>query len=512
MASFETLLKTDSIRHLSQDKQINFVGILIDLSYDNSSVKGIEHAFKLSKEIDRKILSDKNFTVLNYYLANGWSCLRKIKFQNTTDDWNFQMIEITNEISHLRIAISSTGFKKVQKERQSQIYTNLGNLFSYIGRFVEAQDYWNKAINIIPQFSIAIYNKANGLFHYGNYLFDELHKNIFILFSYQYFKKALLYKDHLEQGVEKHVREMYNYIDSRLGKKFKQSVPDLNGFDLGNNDELKKYRKWCLESKLYINPLNDLGNFSDACHDCLNLPTLVMNLKEPPKWINLYNQIKQEFGTARYSYYYSLQKNGFHFSDTDVEIIETYENANYSYYIEQVKIAFRMSYSILDKIAFLLNDYLCLNIKSDKISFKNFWYIDFKGKKLRSFFKESNNWALRGLYWLSKDLYEKENDFNSIIEPDARELALIRNHIEHKGFKIITGFKMPLNIYDNESDISYTIFRKDFEEKTMKILKIARSAIMYLSLAIYYEESKKDYSNIKTIPIKSTIVPNYIKV
>jgi hypothetical protein len=509
---FADLKNIASIAELTEAEQIDIIGNLLDLSFDNKSIDGINHAFELSRNISIENLSDENFTLLNYNLSNGWNYLRKLKYQNTCKDWNFQMEELTKEIFHLRKAISSSGFQKVIKERQCQIYTNIANSFSYIGRFVEAQDYWNKAINILPQFSMALGNKANGLFYYALELFDKTHQNIFIAFSFHYLRSALELKDYLHISAETGIKQLYDYLEPKVPNEYKFNLPDLNDYNLGEDEELINYRKWCLEKQLFINPLNDLGNFSIASHDCLNLPTVMIEFKRPPIYLNLYNQIKQEFATARFAFYESVQRGRPHFSDLDVELVETMETIKYSFYIEQLKISFRLSYSILDKIAYLLNDYLKLGIKPSKVSFRTLWHSNPQNNSLNTFFVTSDNWALRGLYWLSKDLYEKENNYHSVLEPEAKEIALIRNFIEHKGFKVISNFKLFSVEYDEREEISYTITRSDFENKTFNILKLARAAIMYLSFGISHEEKKKDYSNLAALPVFSTLIPNYMRI
>src|SRR5262249_8550472 len=160
-----------------------------------------------------------------------------------------------------------------------------------------------------------------------------------------------------------------------------------------------------LKHQLYINPLNDLGNFLIASHDILNMPTLAFPTKTPPIYLSLYNQMKQEFGSARFFYYDAIMNEKPHFSDIDIVIVDTMEAVFNSLTIEKIKTSFRMSYSIFDKIAFFLNDYLKLGADQLKTSFKTIWYSDSRKKILRNEFANSNNWALRGLYWVSKDLH-----------------------------------------------------------------------------------------------------------
>ena len=510
---YSDLLSLTTLEGFTEEQQIDVIGTLFDLAFDKSSINGIQHGFHLSKQIKTENLKPTNLTLLFYDLSNGWSYLRKIKFSQTSGDWKFQMTELVNEIFHLRKAITSPGFSQISPIRRCQIYTNLGNSFSYIGRFVEAQEYWHMAIEINPEFAMAIGNMANGLYYYGSVLYDEIHKNIFAIFGYHYLVKTLKLQDQIHEDAKKGFQELHdrlkNYIAGNFPEVYIKGFPNLD-YDLGKDLDLKNYRLWCLDKKLFINPLNDLGPFPTACHDCLNLPTLTLPSNRPPISLNLYNQIKQEFATARYSFYVSQFATRPHISDNDTPLVETMEMVSYSYYLEQLKIAFRLAYSILDKIAYLLNDYLELKIDNNKVSFRTLWYTTpQKNAPLRAFFENSQNWALRGLYWISKDLYEKDKEFDTVLEPDAKEVATIRNYIEHKGFKISDSLSLPAGIFE-EADISYTIQRDDFERKTMKLLKLTRSAIINVAVAIAHEE--KDQLDSQALPISTSKISKHRRV
>ncbi len=266
---------------------------------------------------------------------------------------------------------------------------------------------------------------------------------------------------------------------------------DFNDFDLGKEKKLLAYRKWCLEQCLYINPLNDLGPNTVACHDILHLPAIIVPFGEPPKYHTLFNQIKQEYGTARFLFYEGTQLADKHYSDKDIELVDTLEYVEYSYNLEKVKIAYRLIYSLFDKIAYLLNDYLQIGLKRKEVSFRALWHENIRGKKtLRNRFQNNDNLALRGLYWLSKDLYnvDEEEAHSVVLEPGAQELAAIRNHIEHKSFKVVQYGNWG---GDDEDGYTYSIDRGKFEFKTIKLIGLMRSAIIYTSLAIHHEESVK---------------------
>ena len=141
-----------------------------------------------------------------------------------------------------------------------------------------------------------------------------------------------------------------------------------------------------------------------------------------------------------------------------------------------MKAAFRIAYSLFDKIAYFLNDYLCLSIPEKQVTFRTVWYEKRKKEKGLShiFQKRENNWSLRGLFWLSKDLFEDMSEFKESIEPDAQELSDIRNHLEHKYLKLPDDFwQGTLSVDDRASltlvdTLAFSVHRREFEVKTLE--------------------------------------------
>lgn len=503
--TFEELLKVENLNQYEENQRIDIIGNLFDFSFDNKSISGLEHGFRLIEQIDISKLSEKNQTILSYDIANGWSYLIKLRYDQSINIWSFDLEELSNEIYYLRKAIQSTGFNLIEKSRQCQIYTNLGNAFSFTGRFVEAISYWNKAIQVIPKFSMAIANKGLGLYNYGQRLTDNSHKYVFLIKASEYLKESLTLKQYLQGESELEIQHMLNHIEHRFNLKDLELT--LNEISLGDNSELKNYRVWCLENQLYINPINDLGPYTIASRDVLNLTNLVIPVNKPPTYISLFNQIKQEFSSARFAYYQSTKNNETHISDIDVVLSDTLEGISYSHYVEQIKISYRISYSIFDKIAYLLNDYLSLGISERQVNFRSVWK-KAGSKELNDKFTNSKNWALRGLFWLSKDIFEKDEEYEKVLEPEAKEISVIRNYIEHKHLKVFEDKSFYEQIFDLSDDISYLIERTELENKCFALLKLARSSIIYLALSIDYEERRKDYSKEKIAPIKMNPVDN----
>ena len=66
----------------------------------------------------------------------------------------------------------------------------------------------------------------------------------------------------------------------------------------------------------------------------------------------------------------------------------------------------------------------------------------------------------------------------------------------------------------NEDPVIYEIERSMFYAKTLKILKLSRSALMYLTFLIYYEESQRENKNGKklVVPIDFTKIDDKEKI
>ena len=214
-----------------------------------------------------------------------------------------------------------------------------------------------------------------------------------------------------------------------------------------------------------------------------------------PVHFGFFSHLKQEYVSARLLLYSGLTDSRPHFSDRHTFLFNTLDYPVYALANEKVKTAFRTAYSILDKIGFFLNDYFALGIPENKISFRGLWFDDpRKGRNpnLRAVFKDRRNPPLRGLFWLSRDLYEDSDWFRDALQDDARQLREIRNHLEHKYLKVHQSFSKSLigtPIFDDH--LCSSIDRARFEEMTSGLFKMVRCALIYLCLAVQIEEESK---------------------
>jgi hypothetical protein len=165
----------------------------------------------------------------------------------------------------------------------------------------------------------------------------------------------------------------------------------------------------------------------------------------------------------------------------------------YRLWIEKAKMAFLGAHAIFDKIAYLVNAYWELGQPARCISFKSCWFNNGRASDgLVPAFKASQNWPLRGLYWISKE-FVGERGRESPLQPDAWHIAEIRNHIAHKYLKVFDHVLVDTKQWRNTAghEWEYPISDQELIKQTLKLLSLVRSALIYVSLAAYDEESNK---------------------
>ncbi|MBI1406031.1 MAG: hypothetical protein GC145_07895 [Caulobacter sp.] len=498
---FDTLMGLPAPETVAASEAINRLGLLVDLSDDFDSAAGNDRALAWAEVINGWELTDGDRVLLHYFWANAWAGRQHRLHHDLNAVWAWEQLEVSQQILNLRMALGSPAFHSLEKVRQCQILTNLANQLNTTGRFVEALEFWAKALAIDPHFWMAQGNRAYALMHYARCLYDDGHRGVFFVAARDGFVDAVANERTFDPGGHPHAAAQFAAmqadLDAGLDIEGLRADIDLKGHSLGRGKTEVAYRRWALRERLFLNPLNDLGADPIAANDVLNLPTFRLPIHEPPEVVGLYNQMKQEFASARWLLYEALQDSGPHLSDRGVLLLNTLDYPAYSLAVEKLKFAFRAAYSIFDKIGFFLNHYLQLGEKPGAIDFKRVWKQ--KDGTIRPAFAGTRNLPFRGLYWLSKDLFEERGD---ILEPDVRALKNLRNHLEHRYVKVhdMTPTPRPGVVGDIFTDtLALSIGRSDFQAKTLRVLKLARAALTYLSLGMHMEEIRREGADSHTV-------------
>jgi hypothetical protein len=126
-----------------------------------------------------------------------------------------------------------------------------------------------------------------------------------IFFFYAYKDLAQTIEDaakHPESGhgeARKYFEDQKAWIEGHFNiADFGANFESDGGF-LGRSHAERSYRQWCLANRLFLNPVNDVISRIIAAHDNLSLPDFQTKLGEPPVLIGFFNQLKQEYVTAR---------------------------------------------------------------------------------------------------------------------------------------------------------------------------------------------------------------------
>jgi hypothetical protein len=362
---------------------------------------------------------------------------------------------------------------------------------------------------------MALGNRGLGLLYYSN-LLHEPHQTLV-------FREAALrmLDGSLKGGQDKPLPSAREYFQSARdwvarwlsertpSRKHKLAAEPRRQQSVGE----RRYRSWCLRRSLFLNPLNDLPALeitdlgeSVVSRDLLLAPSIVVGIGDGPYLPAMFDQMKQEFVSARYLLYSGTTAGSVSFADLDVPLLDTMDYPSYGLGVEETRLAFRASYSLFDKIAFFLRAYLSFELDERRVSFRNIWYVN--GEKARGLWpslNDSKNLPLRGLYWLSKDLLqddrsEQDRKFYDVLEPDAQGLSTIRNCLEHKFLRLHEEGPITAPMDSSTpgwwpsgwpAGTIYSVSRREFEAKTLKLLQLSRAALIYLWLGLHSEEKRR---------------------
>jgi tetratricopeptide (TPR) repeat protein len=203
--------------------------------------------------------------------------------------WKWEQEETEKQVFHLRSALAETDFRALSQLDRCSVVTNLANMYNTVGRFVEAIEYWERAITIDSSFGMAYGNKGIGLVHYAYSLYDPGHRVMFLRSALSDLKATDSTDLHPE--AREVFRRETNAVEGALSSISSEHEIDLYDYPLGDSTQETRYRQWCLENRLFLNPLNDLGPYPIAARDILSAPDIVYGLVESPYYHGYFDQV-----------------------------------------------------------------------------------------------------------------------------------------------------------------------------------------------------------------------------
>ena len=365
-----------------------------------------------------------------------------------------------------------------------QAYVYLGNLYDHLGRHQDAQYSYLLAAQMMPSDYMWKFNVGFSLG--GMFGYYENRVKPFVVEQ----AKALL-KPYLDRPeTTSSAKQMWK----RISPLKTLPLSDDREYEYTNTEE-DRYAQWVNDHFLRLNAYNDVHPHSLLSQDdSLYFESLFYEkerFEESQRMMALLNEIKQEYVSARYMLYsYFVNSGTIHFSDSNVKIADVYDLCNYSYNIELAKAAFRALYSLLDKIAFALNEYLGLGIKGKDVSFSTFWYSERKTRALRQeILDHSAVISLAGLLFIRNDIYGGDESY--LQADETKLLQKVRNAMEHRAIQIVDQ-----GIFEDKGSVLF-ISREEFEKVSMNLIRTVRQAIFCFVNAVSHisydqaEEAKK---------------------
>jgi tetratricopeptide (TPR) repeat protein len=496
--TYGSLMASAGIGRLSTDEAFLRTGILIDMCGAPRRKAGIARALAWCDELEARDLSAAERRQLDYFRANAWNTRRPRR--RSGDVWLWDQPALQQEIFFLRRASSAEGFSAVEHYRRCEILTNLGNLLNHLGRSIEALEVWRRALEVDPEFWMARGNLGSGLARLGRLHYDRNQGAVMLLSAHKELARALgdaeKYPIFGFPEARAYFDQQHRDIEANVDLSAVAENFEPDGYAIGRSKQERQYRLWCLRHDLFLNLLNELGPNTVAAYDPLVLPSFVTKLGEPPALIGYFNQLKQEFVSARSAFFEGIQDGPAHLSDNGVLLINTLDYPSYGLGVEKIRTAYRTAYSLFDKMAFFLNHYMALGHADQDVSFRSVWRPK-KGKGPRGILAAlaaSKNLSFRGLYWVSKDLFEEA--FVDVADPDARALHELRIHLEHRYVKVHELMAGPAGRQNAAGDLfvdtlAYSVSRSDLEARTLRLLKLVRAALIYLCLGMHWEEWRR---------------------
>ncbi|MCY4589826.1 MAG: LA2681 family HEPN domain-containing protein [Alphaproteobacteria bacterium] len=427
---------------------------------------------------------------LLYYRSNTFSSIIDIKRNDPEYISGWYQPERIENILLLRRAIGEPGFADTDSIIARQVRTNLAIRLHEIGRPVAANEERLKVLRYDPPFAKTLAGQAQAIAFYATQIYDNGHILLLLAAARSLYDEALDKTAFWESGdrelIAPKLLEERNRIADDLQRNCYDESYDFDRWSLGDTEDERAYRRWCLRERLFLNPLNDAYTQSVAATDVLHLPSHSYRIDESPRFPTYFNLLKQEYVSARYRLYRAIHEQASEFVMRDVLLLDSGEGQILGHYTEELRASFRSTYAIFDKAGLFLNDYFGLGMEPEKVTFRNVWFENPKRQKseIRLKFKGCKNWPLRGLFFLSMDMFDRE--FEEVAEPDAAKLSQLRNRAEHRFLSfqsIVTG---------QTTDTHQFISIDEFEGKALRLLKMARETLIYLSLAMHREEKLRE--------------------
>lgn len=430
-----------------------------------------------------------------YNAANGYSSLYSLKRIKGKEVIPPNDGDLRNAKKLYRQAIENLG--NSEPSFASQVFINYGNCLSHFGRFIDAIEYYERAVRVDPTNGMAAGNLGIEL-ERASYIMGR-YRHEYIGLAYDFLKQALSPKMHLCFGSAQAVK----YFQSRLTRlehfinaHKKPVLPPKPAEAHHKNKSQKDYIQFCINNGLFLNAWAGNKELSPGITDDISFGGITTPIGDNhlvPELLRILNEIKESYTTARYLYFLSQDK--IKVLDDVSQITIYFDNFDYSIngvYMGLCKTAYSRAFDVLDKVARIVNTYFGIgkrestfwNIFAEKQSQGESHEIRFIARKAIC---DTQNPSMYALADLCIDYFEDAKvDFKTI---DSR-----RNRITHDYLNV----KLYVGKDDNKNIV---IGLDELRRQTKDVLRLAKYAVLYVVSSINIAEMRKKKSDERVMPI-----------
>ena len=438
-------------------EQINKFALLVDL-FNNKAVDRETFMDELSKIEQIDWAKENLFNQLIGYcvLGDAYGILksRELDFRKAyyTNEYVYKEVSYYHNVQYL--------ITRVKREEWAALYLNafrascraylcLANAYDHLGRFCEAQQYYRMAL--LDSTNTQEVERNQGFSYANMHAFWPEEEPFIVRKAQQIIRKYQQFFD----GHSPYFRQ----ICSWPSPSFDAPLIDYDNIQKGG------YEKWICHHYLRINRFNDVepDSMLSLC-DNVKLPVIVDTPEKKALYESTFEEIKGSFISTRKILY---------------SIINEDKN---SVNMEMLKMAYKNFYSIFDKIAMFLSNYLDIKLKSYEVDFAKIWNCK-NGDIRQEILVHSQNMPLLGLYNIKLDVYGMKTDWY-VVDEQTKDLKMLRNYMEHKSI-IIKDEPM------SHTEYQLTISKQELKLNTIRLAQLVRCAIIYLCNFVMHAEYDK---------------------
>lgn len=386
-------------------------------------------------------------------------------------------------------------FEKTGRHLPPTLLVNLGNVLDNCGRVPEALIWYNRALTLHPDFSMAHLNRAISL------LWLERLTGVVSVTQLKQVAEGFEIGQR-DEGLPAHVRSYC--VDQRAQVEQRLAsfgyTRETAGTDHANTreeaDSHSPFRRFCIENHLCLSEHALYCGCVGARRDDLTIPKRTSSIGGAfvGRMEMLLNRLKSEFSLAR-ALYYQAAEDGCSWETEEFEstYTELAEGEVIGMRPEMIRTSFRICFGVLDKIAHGICDLFALAGPQEHVYFHSFWKKqqprDHKQKERWDIVNALKNPALIALYSLATDLDACQGEWN--------DFKAWRNALEHELLVLSSDSSDSLGplVGENGFDGRVVVEHDTFRDHTLRLLQFTASAIFSFIFCVRYEGTKASRIN-----------------